>query len=93
MLDAAARRRLAAAIGDATFAARMWGALDAARGATGLTLQLPDLEFLATRIERARLAFGDAAFQEAFAAGSALSLDEGNAEIDAWLEREHPPLN
>ena len=93
MLDAAARRCLAAAIGDATFAARTWGALDAACGATGLTLQLPDLEFLAPRIESARLALGDAAFQEAFAAGSALSLDEGNAEIDAWLEREHPPLN
>ena len=78
---------LAAAIGDAPFAARVWGAFDAARGATGLALQEPDLVFLMQRIERARVSLGEAAFAEAHAAGRALSLDEATAEIDVWLDR------
>ena len=78
---------LAAASGDAPFAARTWGAFDAARGATGLVLQRSDFKFMTTRIERARLALGDATFEEAYAAGRALSLDEAIAEIDTWLER------
>jgi hypothetical protein len=42
---------LAAATGDAPFAARLWGALDAAAQATGLALQRADRPFLLSRID------------------------------------------
>jgi non-specific serine/threonine protein kinase len=77
---------LASATGDAKFAARAWGAFDAAAEATGLALQRADLDFLTKRIEEARKALGGALFAEAFAAGRTLSSRDALAEFDAWLE-------
>jgi len=82
---------LAAATGDAPFAARLWGALDAAAQATGLALQRADRPFLLSRIDRARTALGAAAFDVSFKAGQALGPRAGLAEFDTWLDRYLAP--
>jgi predicted ATPase/DNA-binding winged helix-turn-helix (wHTH) protein len=78
---------LAAAVGDAPFAARAWGALESVAAATGLVLQRADVDYLMDRLGRARRALGEQAFEEACAAGRALSPEVGVAEVGAWLER------
>jgi non-specific serine/threonine protein kinase len=78
---------LAAATGDAPFAARLWGALDAAAQATGLALQRADRPFLLPRIDQARTALGETAFAAAFAEGQALAPRAALAQFDAWLDR------
>jgi predicted ATPase/DNA-binding winged helix-turn-helix (wHTH) protein len=78
---------LAAAVGDAPFAARAWGALESVAAATGLVLQRADVDYLIERIGRARRALGEQAFEEACAAGRVLSPEDGVAEVGVWLER------
>ena len=77
---------LAASVGDGSFAARMLGALDAACGESGHSLQVADVRFLMTRVERARSELGETAFAEARDAGRALSLEQAIGEMNAWIE-------
>ena len=85
VLDVAAA--LFATAGDWPLAARAWGASEAAHDDTGLDRQRADVEFVAPRIDRARAALGETAFDEAYAAGRRLSLADATTEVDACLER------
>jgi non-specific serine/threonine protein kinase len=78
---------LAAATGDAPFAARMWGAFDAVTEATGLSVQRADEPFLGPRIDAAKATLGASAFGAMLEAGRALSPREALAEFDAWTDR------
>jgi len=84
-LDACAG--LAAARGQWERAARFCGMARALLDLTGLHRDPADEAFLAPRAAAARQALGDAAFDEAQAAGRALGPGEALAEARAWINR------
>ena len=68
---------LAGAMGEASQAARLWGAAEAARQVTGISPFTPDEWALhEPHLSSARSQLGDEAWQEALAEGRAMSLEE-----------------
>jgi predicted ATPase/DNA-binding SARP family transcriptional activator/DNA-binding CsgD family transcriptional regulator/Tfp pilus assembly protein PilF len=67
---------LAAIAGEATRAARLWGAAEAARGATGIALSPAERAFHEPYLAPARSRVGEAAWEDALGRGRAMSLEE-----------------
>jgi predicted ATPase/DNA-binding SARP family transcriptional activator/DNA-binding CsgD family transcriptional regulator len=80
---------LAVAVEEATRAAHLWGAAEAAREATGIALPPGDRALHEPYLASARSRLGEAAWEEALAEGRAMSLEEG-AEY-ALSEEKEPP--
>ncbi len=78
---------LAAAMGDAARSARLWGAAEAAREATGIALPPGDRALHEPYLAAARSGIAEAAWEAALADGRAMSLEEAS---DYALSREEP---
>jgi non-specific serine/threonine protein kinase len=76
---------LAAAQGEATVAAEIFGVAEALAGRTGLTRDPADEAFLAPRVARCRRTLGDAAFAAAEARGRVRRPDDALAQVRTWL--------
>jgi predicted ATPase/class 3 adenylate cyclase len=76
---------LAASRGEWALCARLFGAAEAHGAKTGVSRDPADEAFLAPRIAAMRRAAGEAAFQEAEAAGRALAAGQALREARAWL--------
>ena len=76
---------LAASIGQWRLTPRFDGAADIHTVQMGRRRDVPDIEFLAPLVQRARRALGEAEYAAATAEGRALSYDEAVAEMMTWL--------
>ena len=79
---------LAGARGDAPQAARLWGAAEAGREATGIALPPVERALHEPHLASARSRLGTAAWEEALSGGRAMSLDEA---AEYALEQENVP--
>jgi len=75
-----------AANGDAEEAATIAGAAQSAREATGVSVEPFELQIYEQSIETSRQALGEDAFAAAWAAGTALTLDDASARVLATRE-------
>jgi non-specific serine/threonine protein kinase len=82
-LDAAAM--LATSLGEHERAARLLGAVERLRERMGAPRPMPEQQVLDACLVASRAAMGDAAFDDAVAAGGALSLEDTATEALAWL--------
>jgi predicted ATPase/DNA-binding SARP family transcriptional activator/DNA-binding CsgD family transcriptional regulator len=81
---------LAAALGEATRAARLWGAAEAAREVTDIALPPGERALHEPHLAAARSLLGEAAWEEALAEGRKLTL-EAAAEYALSREETDPP--
>jgi DNA-binding CsgD family transcriptional regulator len=81
---------LAGALGEATRAARLWGAAEAARKITDIALPPGDRALHEPYLTDARSRLGDAAWEEALAEGRMMSLDQA-VEYAHSKEEADPP--
>ncbi len=81
---------LAAALGEATRAAHLWGAAEAAREVTGIALPPGERALHEPYLAAARSRLGEEAWEEARAEGRAMSLDQA-AEYALSKEEPHTP--
>jgi predicted ATPase/DNA-binding SARP family transcriptional activator/DNA-binding CsgD family transcriptional regulator len=81
---------LAGALGEATRAARLWGAAEALREVTDIALPPGEWALHEPHLAAARALLGKAAWEEALADGRAMSLDRV-AEYALSKEETHPP--
>jgi tetratricopeptide (TPR) repeat protein len=88
-LDVAAG--LAAALGDSSRAAQLYGAVNAEMQATGFQREPSDDAFLRPLVERARQALGDSAFAAATATGETAGYRTAINEARAWLDDTAEP--
>jgi non-specific serine/threonine protein kinase len=72
---------LAAARGTDSLAARLWGAAEAAREATGIALPPGERALHDTYVAPARSRLGEARWEQALSEGRALSLDEATGFV------------
>ncbi len=77
---------LAASLGDASRAARLYGVAEAQTAATGIHRDPADEAFLAPLVAQARASLAPVAFAAAEEAGRALAYEEAIAEALTWLE-------
>jgi len=77
---------LAASLGDAPQAARLYGVAEAQTAATGIHRDPADEAFLAPLVAQARAALAPDAFTAAQESGRALAYENAMAEALAWLE-------
>ncbi len=77
---------LAAALGDSTRAARLFGVVEAEMKATGLQREPADAAFLRPLIEKARQTLGDDAFTKAAVAREESGYQEAINDSERWLE-------
>ena len=91
---------LAGALGEATRAAHLWGAAEAARGVTGIALPPGDRALHEPYLAAARSRLGEEAWEEALAEGRAMALEEaaeyalskeGTVDLPTTPVPEEPP--
>jgi non-specific serine/threonine protein kinase len=85
---------LAAALGESTRAAHLWGAAEATREATGLALAPVELALHEPYLVVARSQLGEAAWEEALTRGRSMPLEESvqYALTEGGIVRPTPPL-
>jgi len=81
---------LAAALGEATRAARLWGVAEASRVVTGIALPSGDWALHEPYLAAARSGLGEAEWEEALGEGRAMSLEEA-AEYALAIEANPAP--
>jgi hypothetical protein len=81
---------LAGALGDATRAARLWGAAEAAREATGIALPPGERVLHEPYLATARSRLDEEVWEEALAEGRKMTPDEA-AEFSLSMEKTDPP--